>query len=1192
MTRKSSKRAARSIIVSPDVCFVSPMVLQENFACISRDATKAVLTIDTKLWKADPRGRDIHKVKQTFRSTSSSSDESVMSLSSPLSGSLSPTSSDSQGSTDRLDLMVDALCVSMTQPTASNGVDLQVQLQLQQQQQQQQQQRILESKQRASRKKNQKRREAAKRKALLLAGSTMTASSDLTPPAPMSSSDDMTPEADPKIESEPVKEGALSPFSEPSSPSLVSESTFSTSNSVEPTTPALPQERSSDNDTPLAEESIAEDTAALNIEDDQDGSINESDEAQAQSSSDSATVATPTTEDLDVADAIDSPDTLQEGGDRQNENASPPESTPIGISSWDMASESVATVALQCLSKDKDMELSYVAILSAMTVLQTDQEQPSTLDEHTVTLSDEAIESKRRVAGYFSQILSLMCVPATVEGLGKEIQQQGVMAPESLYSQFYGSIQQAGYELDDQAHLSMAQYWMNRKSFEDAQECLHRIDTTRWSDVAYRTAIRCLLMSKPRQLHDAESTLSQWISSQDGSESSQNTCKEWFQLQLDASKWEDVKALYERKRSRLLDAPSNDRVADAESRLTPQALQDHQQHEQSMSPSRNQKHQRSVSITSSTTTSSHRRSPTNQLSSISGHQRSPSGHQRTPSTAKAWPSGASASAASTAPAAPTPSATKGTFSFLSSLKFGAKTGEAGSPGLGTTTALPSRLNVNRHLTVLDNSMLEDCIAHKQFEYGWKNIYERMGPTLEDGDTARIAMRLCRRAFLGHSGLSFDQPGSPNLIAKDMYFDTTDSCGADSGSKASDSDPALWEGRAWVIYNKAMLNPHAFLSKSTGVSSHHPLALQGNVAGAGSTPMAMFWHDILTISIHSPEVSSRYLKSFKIYVAMRSDPAHHQQLRDPFVMSCMLKAVYDAALAIVHNADQPPSPIPTDQSIEALKRHRRTSSLSLNRKQPITLGPVIDLAFEIYADLRQVGPIRHLPSLITLAPTSPAGVSQAGSDSSPRVSASVELSKASSSDVPRNSSISISSRSSFNEQSMPVFQDLNPTLKPNPQAKSLPPHIYLALLHLSIQVPVFRLSSLVVGTIVSDLQSEAGVKLTRRDHHLAAALQCYHDTWMCAQIVTAETKTSDASAQTTPCAYFEWMYQPLDSNEEVSDQGVIAGGPLEPSLEPSPSTCNDNIYWDLWSSSDPALQELRFTPERAEKLWDHVAQALL
>ena len=281
----------------------------------------------------------------------------------------------------------------------------------------------------------------------------MTASSELSPPAPMSDPDDMASEVDLKSNSELVKEeGVLSPFSEPSSPSLLSESTFSTANSVEPTTPALPQEPVNDIDTalPSAIESISEDTAALNIEDEQDSIADVSEEAlQAEPPCTTEDVVTASTnEALNVTDAIGSPEILKEAGTSESEKTSPPGSSPIGISSWDMASESVATVALQCLSKDKDMELSYVAILSAMTVLQTDQEQSSSLDEHTQTLSSGAAESKRRVAGYFSRILSLMCVPGTVEGLGKEIQQQGVMAPESLYSQFYGSIQQAGYDLD------------------------------------------------------------------------------------------------------------------------------------------------------------------------------------------------------------------------------------------------------------------------------------------------------------------------------------------------------------------------------------------------------------------------------------------------------------------------------------------------------------------------------------------------------------------------------------------------------------------------------------------------------------------------------------------------------------------------------------------------------------------------
>lgn len=281
----------------------------------------------------------------------------------------------------------------------------------------------------------------------------MTSSSDLSPPTPMASPDDTVLEVDLKSNSEPIKEeGIVSPFSEPSSPSLVSESTFSTANSVEPTTPALPPGPDNDSDTvlPSTIESVSEDTASLNIEDGQDIIADVTEEAvQAELPCTTDDVAiTPTSEAMSVADAIDPPEALSEGGVSQSEETSPPGSTPRGISSWDMASESVATVALQCLSKDKDMELSYVAILSAMTVLQTDQELPSTLDEQAENLSDEAVESKRRVAGYFSRILSLMCVPETVEGLGKEIQQQGVMAPESLYSQFYGSIQQAGYDMD------------------------------------------------------------------------------------------------------------------------------------------------------------------------------------------------------------------------------------------------------------------------------------------------------------------------------------------------------------------------------------------------------------------------------------------------------------------------------------------------------------------------------------------------------------------------------------------------------------------------------------------------------------------------------------------------------------------------------------------------------------------------
>ncbi|KAG0046956.1 hypothetical protein BGZ83_007886 [Gryganskiella cystojenkinii] len=1126
------------------------------------------------------------------------------------------------------------------------------------------QRRILESKRRASRKKNQKRREAAKKKAKLLNGqitttsTTMTNSSDV-PEQPAAAVDQgVSPDSFPVSDSHKTTklEGSnknnnnntssnngqqddqndSSPScSESSSPSLVSESTFSTTTSVEVSTPAALSSSGPDYDHRLSEpapsiataapeedieaeetpeeapeeqvstplESVVNDAAECDqdeIKQDTVSSIKEYEESSLPCSPQSST----DTAQEDAKQVIASPKLSQEDVTESKYTANPsitaiPAEPSATLSSWDMASETVANVALQCLSKDKDMELSYVALLSALTVLQTEQDQSTTIIEQE-SASKEIVEAKKRVAGVYSRILSLMCVPSTVDGLAKEIQQQGVMAPESLYSQFYGSIQQAGYDLQDEAYLAMAQYWMNRGNFEDAQECLHRIDTASWSGPAYRTSIRCLLMSKPRQLRDAESTLHHWITLQPDQE---NKSRAWFQLQLEASRWEDAKTLYERKRSRLLDAPTNlDRVnAEAETRLTPQALHDHQLHEQqSMSPPR-QTHQRSVSITSSTTTSSLRHSPTQKVISVSGHQRSPSGQQRTPATATAWPSGAAANA--TATAAPTAVA-KGTFSFLSSFKFGAKSSEGSTAtttaGSTVHTALPSRLNVSRHLTVLDNIMLEDCIAHKQFEYGWRNIYERMGPSLEDGDTSRIAMRLCRRAFLGHGGLSLDQPGSPNTVAKDTYFDAIDLdvLKDDSLPKPSDRDPALWEARAWVIYNKAMLNPHALHSKTTGATT--PLLLPGDLAGTGSSPMAMFWHDILTISIHSPEVSSRYLKCFKVYVSIRSDPLHHQQLRDPFVMSCMLKGVYDAALAIVHNADQPPSPLPADQSLEALKRHRRTSSLSLNRKQPITLGPIIDLAFEIYADMRQVGPIRHLPSLLTLAPSSPSKGSQKGSETPPRVSlaesrrSDVLDNKVPSTEISRKSSVSVSSRSSIGDLSMPVFQDLNPTLKPNPQAKSLPVQLYLGWLHLCIQVPVFRLSSMVVKTIVADLhQSEAGAKAIRQDNHLAVALQSYHDTWMCSQVsLTAEEESS-----TTSCVFFESMYKPLDPNESQSEEPLLKENEIEVAVDGEAgsavsSSCNENLHWDLWSDSDPALKDVQFTPQRATKLWDHVAQALL
>jgi hypothetical protein len=316
----------------------------------------------------------------------------------------------------------------------------------------------LESKRRASRKKNQKRREAAKRKALLLPRPTMAVSSEQSA-LPVSAVGEAPSKPSLKTESQPVQEeeeeeDTSSPFSEPSSPSLVSESTFSVTTSVEAATPALPPAHH-DCDTYLStsgavEESVLSkglleheriftlpnsttDAAGITLQNVPEDAL-ETPEREP-----NETLATPTSTDI-TGEMADSSDNILPLGDSVTV-----ESTH-SLSSWDMASETVANVALQCLSKDRDMELSYVAILSAMTVLQTDQDQ-NTLDEQE-HLGKEIVESKRRVAGFYSRILSLMCVPSTVESLGKEIQQQGVMAPESLYSQFYGSIQQAGYELE------------------------------------------------------------------------------------------------------------------------------------------------------------------------------------------------------------------------------------------------------------------------------------------------------------------------------------------------------------------------------------------------------------------------------------------------------------------------------------------------------------------------------------------------------------------------------------------------------------------------------------------------------------------------------------------------------------------------------------------------------------------------
>ncbi|KAF9275775.1 hypothetical protein BGZ68_010523 [Mortierella alpina] len=900
------------------------------------------------------------------------------------------------------------------------------------------------------------------------------------------------------------------------------------------------------------------------------------------------------------------------------EPAPQPETPPL--SSWDIASEHVATVALQCLNKDKDMELSYVAILSAMTVLQSKQDHSPDKDD-SVAVRDDVQEARLGVAALYSQILRIMCRSDVAENLSKEIIRQGTMAPEALYTQLYGSIQQAGYGLQDEAHLSMAHYWTDRRNIEEAQDCISNIGSDRWTGAVYRAAIICHTLSKPRQLQEAEVLLQKYIKLNEEShdEDGASLAKTWYRLQLDSSKWEDMKIQYERRRAGLLKAPaSTDRAPatpEPEAQLTSQALQQHQLHEQQKPAQRQHTHERSVSVASSSTSSSHRRSPSGPYSNTPlGHQRSPSGHQRTSPAIPSWPSGASATLNASV-AAPTPIPTKGAFSFLSTFKFSIK-GNEGENSSGSPSSLPSRIHVNRHLTVLDNNMLEECIVHKEFEYGWKNVYEKMGPALEDGETARIAMRLCRRAFLGHGGLLPNQPGSPNVVARDMYFDDGWDMEHETRSR---HQPELWEARAWVVYNKAMMNPHTFISNGYGPSAHAQTVPMSAATGTsasstptnlshapsqGASPISMFMHDILTIAVHSPEMSSRYLKAFKIYSAMRSDPHNQHQLRDPLVMTCMLKAIYDAVLAVAHGAEQAAEP---GQTIETLRQQRRTSSISLNRAQPLTLGPLVDLAFEIYADMRNIGPIRHLPSLISLAPTSPtAKASQSPGTLAQLTAASSTTTGTSSrtepSEVGTVSSVSISPRSSFSVLSLTVFQDLNPSLKPNPHARRLPSELYLALLHLCIQIPVFRISSQVVRTIVDDMTASSGRPPLCLDYQLAAALQCFHDSWMCSTETTAPVEGSGSNHEALPtrCRYHEWMYR---SEEEMLDDITEAVPTLSNSRENEAAaettstgshqtSCNEEFYWDFWSCEDVALKNILFSHRKATMLLQHITQALM
>ncbi|KAF9405533.1 hypothetical protein BGZ94_003487 [Podila epigama] len=853
------------------------------------------------------------------------------------------------------------------------------------------------------------------------------------------------------------------------------------------------------------------------------------------------------------------------------------------LPTWDVASETVATVAIQCLTRDKDMELSYVAILSAVTVLQGKKR-----DDSNSSLSFHDICDK--VANMYDQLLAIMCDANMSQSLDQETIRQGIIAPHELFTQLYNGVMQAGYTLKRETHLAVANYLIHHTRIKEAQACISHIDETQWDDNVFRAAIVCCLMAKPRQLQEAESMLEKYISHQEQLASPQaqsqnvdSVCRTWFKTQLDASKWNDVKTQYQRRRARLLDPPENiDRMVTEQADKSNAEASLHNEHTLSTSAS-------------PSTAASHQRSP-------SGHQRSHSGHQTTPlPEVPTWPSGASATLnVSPTVDAAAPVAARRPFSFLSSLKFSSKSGDTNTKA-SDALSLPSRIHTNHHLTVLDNAMLEDCIRHKAFEYGWSQIYEHMGSALEDNETSRIVMRLCKQAFMEsrQSATSDEVLKEVDKATEDQKRTSAVMFDANDASHHRHQDPELWEARAWAVYNKTMVNPHPFttnVAQSAGSDS--------GANGVSTSPTALFFHDILTVAMYSPETSSRFLKAFKVYSALRSDPQNQQLLRDPFVMTCMLKAIYEAVLVVVNNPEQQ-TPLPSSKEASASRRkqhHRRSSSLSLNRTQPMTLGPLMDLAFEIYADMRQVGSIRHLPSLIQLAPSSPTGRSRRSSmifasSSSPMPPSPTrpESTEEGTDDKTDTSPTGAESpRSSVSAMmTLPVLQGLNPTLKANAQAKRLPTEIYLALLHMCIQVPVFRVSSQIVKTVLDDMAaSTSRSSACHLDQHLAAALQQYHDTWMCADV--------DAKAS---CVYRRWMYKPekdiqehIKDNESESDSDSDVQGNNsddQATLEGMEDVgCNDAFFWDLWSADDAQLKDVLFTQQRVALLVKHIRATLL
>lgn len=711
----------------------------------------------------------------------------------------------------------------------------------------------------------------------------------------------------------------------------------------------------------------------------------------------------------------------------------------------------------------------------------------------------------------------------------------------------------------------MSQYLVDRQKFDDAISCLDNIDRPQWTAIVYRTAIKCHLFSKPRQIHEADVLLDQFLNlnaikqapdqrrdsgityaSLEQDRLRQSTIRKWFKAQLDASKWEEVKELYEQRRARL--------TAHGQVRLSNGASD------------------------STETKPSYAVEPSTHIQFIKDPVAAQQASDRF-ETAKNKPR---------------------SFSFLSTLKFSSSSG-AGSNTLatqnttsGTSVSVSTQLQ-NRQLTALDNNMLEECVSYKQYEYGWKQVYERMGPILEDKDTARLAMRLCKRAFLSHTeNHEQDEPSlkvstdlaveseldQDSLNPADYGFDDV-TWAEDVSESCQQGDPDIWEARAWAIYNKAMMSPFAFhngASPSPSPTVAHPSSQQpsngarprsmtSTIGGSstmspmsamtGTKSLTMFLHNILKVSINSTDRSSRYQKAFRIYGMMRGDPfnQYQAQLRDPFVVTCVIKAIYDQVMTVARR----PEDISGNQGSESipLAPPAQQSNISLlsikssgNNSPP--LGLLFDLAFEIYADMRNLGPIRHLPQLVALVPLTPLVKTPVTHQPSSNF---FGRSSSSSSTVPP------SGPTAEMETPSTTLQDLNPTLVPNPQARRLPSELYLALMHLCIQVPDKTISLQVVKTIVADMMTSVGQQACDLDRHLAAALQMYHDRWMCLPVPAVPVRRFEKdpveevspSLTDTGCIFREWMYR---SEEYIREHASSSSN--SSSASTSTSDLNDGL----------------------------------